>query len=60
LASTTAMAGSTETEQFGGLKPLLHPQHGPDAACQPILGDCPHLPVQIEPGPEEMLLPSGD
>jgi len=59
LASTAAMAGSTETEQFGGPKPLLHPQHGPDAAYQPVLGDCPHVPVQIE-GPEEMLLPSGD
>jgi isocitrate lyase len=55
LASTTALAGSTEAEQFGGIKPLLRP-----AACQPILGDCPHAPVQIEHGPEEMLLPSGD
>ncbi len=60
LASTMALAGSTEAEQFGGIKPLLHPEHGPDAACQPILGECPHLPVQIEHGPEEMLLPSGD
>src|ERR1039458_6665415 len=60
LASTTALAGSTEAEQFSGLKPLLHPQHGPDAGCQPILGDCPHVPVTIDFGPEEMLLPSGD
>jgi isocitrate lyase len=60
LASTMALNGSTEAEQFSGLKPLLHPVHGPDAACQPILGDCPHVPVQIEHGPEEMLLPSGD
>jgi len=60
LASTTAMAGSTEAEQFGGIKPLLHPTKGPDAACQPILGDCQHNAVQIDPGPEEMLLPSGD
>ena len=60
LASTMALAGSTEAEQFGGTKPLLPPEHGRDAACQPILGDCLHVPVQIEHGPEEMLLPSGD
>jgi isocitrate lyase len=60
LASTMALAGSTEAEQFSGLQPFLHPEHGPDAACQPILGDCPQLSVQIEPGPEEMLLPSED
>jgi isocitrate lyase len=60
LASTTALAGSTEADQFGGMKALLHPEHGPDAACQPILGDCPHVPVQIEQAAEEMLLPSGD
>jgi hypothetical protein len=59
LSSTMALDGSTEAEQFGGLKPLTRPKSGPDAACQPILGDCPHTSVQIE-GPEEMLLPSGD
>jgi len=60
LASTTALKGSTEAEQFSETKPLLRPEHGPDAACQPILGDCPHTPVSIELGTEEMLLPSGD
>jgi len=60
LASTTALTGSTEAEQFGGLQPLAHPEHGPDAECQPILGDCPHTPIHIDVGPEEMLLPSGD
>ena len=60
LTSTTALSGSTEAEQFGGLKALQHTEHGPDAACQPILGDCPHVQVQIEQDPEEMLLPSGD
>jgi len=60
LASTTALTGSTEAEQFSGIKTVLRPEHGPDAACQPILGDCPHTPVQIEARPEEMLLPSGD
>ncbi|HTZ96045.1 MAG TPA: isocitrate lyase [Terriglobales bacterium] len=59
-SSVTALAGSTEAEQFHGVKPQVIPASGPDAACQPILGDCPHAPVQIEPIPEEMLLPSGD
>jgi len=64
LASTIALAESTETEQFSERKPLIHPEHGPDAACQPILGNCPHVPVTIDTasieGSEEMLLPSGD
>jgi isocitrate lyase len=60
LVSTTALTGSTEAEQFGAIEPPLHPEHGPDAACQPILGDCPHTPVQIEQSPDDMLLPSGD
>jgi isocitrate lyase len=61
LASTMALSGSTEAEQFGGMKALVQPKSGPDAACRPILAECPHPPVQIEPSqPEEMLLPSGD
>ncbi len=60
LASTVALAESTEAEQFTEKKPLIHPECGPDAACQPILGNCPHTPVTVEIGPEEMLLPSGD
>jgi isocitrate lyase len=60
LASTTALTGSTEAEQFGGTKPLLRPEHGTDATCQPILGERPHTPARIELEPEEMLLPSGD
>ena len=60
LSSTVALAGSTETEQFMEKKPLVHPEHGPDAGCQPILGNCPHTTVNIDMGPEEMLLPSGD
>jgi len=60
LASTTALAGSTEMAQFMEKKALIHPEKGPDAGCQPILGECPHVPVKIDLGPEEMLLPSGD
>jgi hypothetical protein len=62
LASTTALNGSTEQEQFAEMKPLVHPKHGPDAACQPILGQCPSSSFvhEIIPIHEESLLPSGD
>ena len=44
-ASTTALEGSTETAQFNEVASLPTPGngHGPDAACQPILGECPGL-----------------
>ena len=41
MSSTTALEGSTEAEQF---KPTVEPPYpgsGPDAACQPVLGECP-------------------
>jgi isocitrate lyase len=64
-SSVTALEGSTEAEQFGEMKPQVRPKSGPDAGCQPILGDCPSVGtiVQLqgqEPGPEESLMPSGD
>jgi len=60
-SSVTALAGSTEAEQFAEMKAQVRPKHGPDAACQPILGECPSLVVpETMVGPEEMLLPSGD
>jgi len=61
LASTTALTGSTEAEQFAEREFQEHAEHGPDAACRPILGDCPHVPqVNIDLGSDDMLLPSGD
>jgi len=59
-SSVTALAGSTEAEQFAEMKPQVRPQHGPDAACQPILGECPSTLIAEIVGPEEMLMPSGD
>jgi isocitrate lyase len=59
LASTTALAGSTEQEQFSEIERQHRPKHGPDAGCQPILGDCPSLVEHIGNG-EDVLLPSGD
>jgi isocitrate lyase len=58
-ASTTALDGSTEQEQFSGVKRQVHPKHGPNAACQPILGEYPSLVSEVMPM-EESLLPSGD
>jgi isocitrate/methylisocitrate lyase len=62
VASTTALNGSTEQEQFSDMRPVAHPKHGPDAACQPILGHCPSAPLvaEIISAHEESLLPSGD
>jgi isocitrate lyase len=60
LASTTALAGSTEAEQFGEMKPLVRPENMQDEARQPMLEDSPRTPVRIESSSEEMLLPSGD
>jgi isocitrate lyase len=58
-ASTTALEGSTEQEQFSEIKLPTRPNHGPDAGCQPILGECHTLVAEIMPT-EESLLPSGD
>jgi len=40
-SSTTALTGSTESEQFTASKGPAYSGVGPDAACQPILGECP-------------------
>jgi isocitrate lyase len=61
LSSVTALEGSTETEQFHGTMPQVYKGHGPDAGCQPILGECPSpLVSEILSKSEDMLLPSGD
>src|SRR5215510_6845876 len=60
-ASTTALEGSTEQEQFSEMKPVVRQKHGPDAGCQPILGESPSIPIVTEVQlPQEGLLPSGD
>jgi isocitrate/methylisocitrate lyase len=59
ISSTTALNGSTEQEQFAEIKHQVRPKHGPDAGCQPILGECPSLVPEII-STEESLLPSGD
>jgi isocitrate lyase len=60
LVSTTALAGSTEAEQFLENRSPTWPERGPDAGYQSARGDCRPAPVTIDLGPDEMLLPSGD
>jgi hypothetical protein len=58
-SSVTALAGSTEAEQFAEMKPQVSPRHNPDAV--PV--DCLSVEAMVqlqEPGPEESLMPSGD
>jgi isocitrate lyase len=44
-ASTTALQGSTEAEQFTPTSPEPYSGNGPDAGCRPVLGECPSLVV---------------
>src|ERR1700676_4041656 len=60
LASTTALAGSTEAEQFVEKKSVMHAESLPYGASQPIVDNCPPIPVNFNFGADEMLLPSGD
>jgi isocitrate/methylisocitrate lyase len=62
LASTTALNGSTEQEQFAERKTHVHPKPGADEAVQPILSECPSttfLP-EVTPDYQVSLQPSGD
>src|SRR6202050_2589079 len=58
-SSVTALAGSTEAEQFVERKSPMRSEHDPDSACRPMRDRCPQIPVTVDLGPEEMLLPSG-
>ncbi len=62
LASTTALNGSTEQEQFAETKQQRNQSYEPDAACQPILDESPStLAVpEIMESREELLPPAGD
>jgi isocitrate lyase len=64
-SSVTALAGSTEAEQFSHRKPQEPPQEwAKTAPYQPFLSDRPSIStveLQVaELGPEESLMPSGD
>jgi len=60
LASTTALAGSTEVEQFMEKESLAQAEHTQRTDLQLMLIDRLKIPITVNPGPEEMLLPSGD
>ena len=60
LASTTALEGSTEQEQFRTAKPQVNAERTPDPDCRPILSEYPSLAAEIVPAYEDSLLPSGD
>ena len=59
-ASTTALVGSTEAEQFVEKKSVMRAESLPYGASQPIVENCPPIPVSFNLGSDEMLLPSGD
>src|SRR5882724_8300783 len=62
LASTTALEGSTEREQFAEMRPLVRPKHRPDSLGIPVLGEplSINFVPEVIPTNEESLLPSGD
>jgi isocitrate lyase len=47
-SSTTALDGSTEAVQFRDARQSHRAGHGPDAACQPILGECPSVVPAVD------------
>jgi isocitrate lyase len=64
-SSVTALAGSTEAEQFSSMKATPNGKNGHDTVVRTILGDRSSIEVMVqlqgsEPGPEESLMPSGD
>lgn len=60
LASTVALAESTEAARFTEMIEPSWSHRRPDAGCQPILGECPNRNVTVDFGSDDMLLPSGD
>jgi isocitrate/methylisocitrate lyase len=60
-SSVTALEGSTEAAQFAQAKPPVRPEIGPDAACMPILGECPSAaPVLLKESGDEAARVWGD
>jgi isocitrate lyase len=60
VASTTALNGSTEAEQFGGIKPQVQAENVSNVTRELMQGAFPYTTMPIELSSEEMLLPSGD
>jgi isocitrate lyase len=62
VASTTALHGSTEDEQFAEVQPPMHGKEGPDNFRQatPVICSSPIPERDVAVRDEESLLPSGD
>jgi isocitrate lyase len=62
LASTTALNGSTEQEQFAEKKLLAHSKHAAEANQEPMPGERPSMAFvpDVVPDYEQSLQPSGD
>ncbi|HEU5335956.1 MAG TPA: isocitrate lyase [Terriglobales bacterium] len=60
LASTTALEGSTEREQFAEFQPKLHASHGSGPVSMPLIGGYPSMIADGKPTDDDALLPSGD
>src|SRR5262249_15657567 len=59
VASTTALKGSTEEEQFAEIRPALRPDRDSGAAEEILPALCP-TPLEYTSPQEDSLLPSGD
>jgi isocitrate lyase len=61
-ASTTALEGSTEAEQFSRNSPRMNSKNSRDTTRRPVLTEnlAQHVVMAKVPGAEEALLPSGD
>jgi isocitrate lyase len=57
-SSVTALCGSTETEQFSAHPEQPAQEYAAKSSRQPVIS--PAVMASVEPGAEEMLLPSGD
>lgn len=60
LASTTALKGSTESEQFAELQPRLRASRGPVPSSMPAMREYPSLTGEGKMTDDDALLPSGD
>jgi isocitrate lyase len=59
-ASTAALEGSTEEAQFNNAKLAPYSGQGPDAACEPILGECPSRVVSLPSGRDSIETSAAD
>jgi isocitrate lyase len=58
MASTTALKGSTESEQFTHANGVPSCGDGPNSACRPIFGECPSLIVHSKAATEPSAHPA--